>query len=258
MTEDGAEVCLGYVEEVAEAVRRVTGLKEDTDLSSEQLAILALVAVHGPLTRAQIEEYRGEDSETLLRRRPARGVLVRARDEKEVGAPYLYRLTAKALGLIGVPTIEALRSRVLETVATLPAALPARPRRRRRGGAGVTALTPHVSSSRRRYPVVNAIGPTGAILNQALSGRDSARAHYFTAGSSPGGAPAGEFTVLARRGRSCGYGERRSAEAGVQQRTSPSKSSLTTIARSDGQRMHRSTSIIEPRRGQHTSPARIA
>lgn len=87
MTEDGAEVCLGYVEEVAEAVRRVTVLKEDTDLSSEQLAILALVAVHGPLTRAQIEEYRGEDSETLLRRRPARGVLARARDEKEVGAP---------------------------------------------------------------------------------------------------------------------------------------------------------------------------
>jgi chromosome segregation and condensation protein ScpB/DNA-binding XRE family transcriptional regulator len=127
VTQDGAEVAVGYVEDVADAVRRVTVLDDDIDLSSEQLAILALLAVHGPLTRTQIEEYRGEGSETLLRRLAACGVLARARDEKEVGAPYLYRLTAKALGLIGVPTVEALRARVLETVAALPPAIPVPP-----------------------------------------------------------------------------------------------------------------------------------
>ncbi len=122
-TEDGAEVALGYVADAAEAVRRVTVLEEDdVELSLEQLAILALLAVHGPLTRLQIEEYRGENSETLLRRLAARGVLARARDDKAVGAPYLYRLTAKALALIGAPNVEALRSAVLERVGAVTGA----------------------------------------------------------------------------------------------------------------------------------------
>lgn len=127
VTEDGIEVCLGYAEEVAGAVRRVSLLEDDVELSSEQLAILALLAVHGPLTRAQIEAYRGEDSKSLLRRLAGRGIVARARDDKEVGAPYLYRLTAKALGLLGVPTIEVLRARVLETAAALPPPLAATP-----------------------------------------------------------------------------------------------------------------------------------
>ena len=124
VTEDGVEVVLGYAEDVVGAVRRVTTVEEDTELSSEQLAILALLAVHGPLTRLQLEEYRGENSETLLRRLAARGVLARARDDKEVGAPYFYRLTAKTLALMGAPSVEALRSAVLERVGavTAPAA----------------------------------------------------------------------------------------------------------------------------------------
>jgi chromosome segregation and condensation protein ScpB len=75
-----------------DAVRRVTNVEEDIDLSSEQLTILALIAVHGPLTRAVIEEWRGEDSGTLLRRLNAKGILARVRDEAEPGGPYMYRI----------------------------------------------------------------------------------------------------------------------------------------------------------------------
>lgn len=115
VTEDATEVALGYVEEVAESVRRVTVLDEDVELSPEQLTILALIAVHGPLTRSAVEEYRGEDAETLLRRLVSKGILARVRDPGEVGGPYVYRLTAKALGLMGAPSIDVLRSRVLQT-----------------------------------------------------------------------------------------------------------------------------------------------
>jgi segregation and condensation protein B len=119
VTEDGVEVALGYAEDVVEAVRRVTTVEEDTELSSEQLAILALIAVHGSLTRAAIEEWRGEDSETLLRRLSARGILARVRDEAEPGGPYVYRIAAEALHLLGLPTVEALRSYILEKVGPL-------------------------------------------------------------------------------------------------------------------------------------------
>jgi chromosome segregation and condensation protein ScpB len=119
VTEDGVEVALGYTEDVVDAVSRVTTVEEDAELSSEQLTILALIAVHGPLTRAVIETWRGEDSETLLRRLSTRGVLARGRDEAEVGGPYVYRIAAKALHLLGLPTVEALRSYVLEKVGAL-------------------------------------------------------------------------------------------------------------------------------------------
>jgi chromosome segregation and condensation protein ScpB/DNA-binding XRE family transcriptional regulator len=119
VAEDGVEVALGYAEDVVDAVRRVTTVEEDTELSSEQLAILALIAVHGPLTRAAIQEWRGEDSETLLRRLSAKGILARVRDEAEPGGPYVYRIASKALHLLGLPTVEALRSYILEKVGPL-------------------------------------------------------------------------------------------------------------------------------------------
>jgi chromosome segregation and condensation protein ScpB len=123
VTEDGVEVALGYAEDVVDAVRRVTTIEEDAELSSEQLTILALIAVHGPLTRAAIETWRGEDSEALLRRLSARGILARVRDEAEPGGPYVYRIAAKALHLLGLPTVGALRSYILDKVGPLTLAV---------------------------------------------------------------------------------------------------------------------------------------
>ena len=55
----------------------------------------------------------------MLRRLSVRGILARVRDEAEPGGPYVYRIAAKALHLLGLPTVEALRSFVLEKVGPL-------------------------------------------------------------------------------------------------------------------------------------------
>ncbi|MBV9279990.1 MAG: SMC-Scp complex subunit ScpB [Chloroflexi bacterium] len=112
LTEDGSEVRLWPLAEVGEAVSRVAAVEVEHEVSAEQLEVLAIVVTLGAATRAEVERYRGEGSESLLARLIRRGLLARVRDEREPGAPNVYRATAKALRAAGFPTVEALRAAI--------------------------------------------------------------------------------------------------------------------------------------------------
>jgi chromosome segregation and condensation protein ScpB len=74
-------------------------------------------ALHSQATRSLIERYRGEESASLLERLSHRGLLAKIRDDQALGAPNVYRITAKALRATGFPTVEAMRSAVAEVVS---------------------------------------------------------------------------------------------------------------------------------------------
>ena len=112
LSDDGGRVRLFPLPGAEAAVRALTDVEEVGAPSAEQLEVLAIVAYFGQATRALIERYRGEDSESLLDRLLRRGLLAKVRDDQVLGAPNVYRVTAKALRAAGFPTVEAMRHAV--------------------------------------------------------------------------------------------------------------------------------------------------
>jgi chromosome segregation and condensation protein ScpB len=117
VTDDGGRVRLFALPCAEAAVRTLSDVEEVVTPSAEQLEILAIVAYFGQATRALIERYRGEDSESLLERLVRCGLLAKVRDVQALGAPNVYRVTAKALRAAGFATVEAMRSAVAEVVS---------------------------------------------------------------------------------------------------------------------------------------------
>jgi chromosome segregation and condensation protein ScpB/DNA-binding XRE family transcriptional regulator len=111
LTEDGGTARLWPLAGApSEVVKALTVTEEDAQPSPEQVQILGLVAYFGQMTRALIEHFRQEDSASLLDRMVKRGLLAKARFDRGVGSPNIYRVTAKALRAAGYPTVEAMRA----------------------------------------------------------------------------------------------------------------------------------------------------
>ncbi len=117
VTDDGGRVRLFPFPCAEAAVRTLSDVEEVATPSAEQLEILAIVAYFGQATRALIERYRGEESASLLERLSRRGLLAKVRDDHALGAPNVYRVTAKALRAAGFPTVEAMRAAVAGVVS---------------------------------------------------------------------------------------------------------------------------------------------
>jgi segregation and condensation protein B len=116
LVEDGVTVRVAPAADVEAAVTELTTVDPIDELSAEQLSTIAIVAYLGTATRRQIESIRGEDSETLLRRLVERGFLERVQDEAALGAPNVYRVSAKALAAIGYHDPESLQTFVADVV----------------------------------------------------------------------------------------------------------------------------------------------
>jgi segregation and condensation protein B len=114
-TEDGGEVrCWPLPGRATEVVRCLTVTEETASPSAEQLAVLAIVAFFGQVTRAEIEAFRGGgaapvESASLLERMVAQGLVAKVRSDRRLGAPNVYTVTTKALRAAGYPTVEAMR-----------------------------------------------------------------------------------------------------------------------------------------------------
>jgi chromosome segregation and condensation protein ScpB/DNA-binding XRE family transcriptional regulator len=107
--DDGVQVEVAPLRFTEQAVAAIAGIDRLGEVTDEQVGIIALVAYLGTATRRQIEERRGEDSETLLRRLVARDLLEKVPDERAPGGPNVYRVTTRALAALAHPTLESLQ-----------------------------------------------------------------------------------------------------------------------------------------------------
>ncbi len=107
--DDGVRVRVAPLGFAQYAVASVTQLDTAPRLTEEQTTVLCVVGYVGAITRRRLEQLRGEDCESLLRRMVAAGLLESTRDDSIAHAPNLFRITASALGALGYPTVEAFR-----------------------------------------------------------------------------------------------------------------------------------------------------
>lgn len=77
------------------------------NLTPASLETLSLIAYLGPLTRSQIDYYRGVNSSFILRNLLIRGLIERFSDNKKANA-YFYQISFDLLKYLGISKIEEL------------------------------------------------------------------------------------------------------------------------------------------------------
>ena len=104
---DGDEVTVMPQAHCAGALERLGQVIVDRELTQEALEILAAVAVHTEATRDQVEVARGGvDCASLLHRLTERGYVQATFAETGRGRPLRYRLTTKAVSVLGYSSLE--------------------------------------------------------------------------------------------------------------------------------------------------------
>jgi transcriptional regulator with XRE-family HTH domain len=116
--DDGITVHIAPLPGCDDAVRSVSEVEDVATLSDEALAVLMLICVLGEPRRRDLETYRGEDCASLLDRLRRRG-FVEVVGDGGPGITHRYRITAKVLGAVGYPTVEAFRD-FCRTVGRVP------------------------------------------------------------------------------------------------------------------------------------------
>ena len=120
---DGDEVTVLPQAHCAEALERLGQVTVDRELTPEALEALGAVALHTEATRDQVEVARGGvDCASLLHRLTERGYLQATFAESGRGRPLTYRLTTKAISVLGYSSLEGLQQVFVSVRAgTLPA-----------------------------------------------------------------------------------------------------------------------------------------
>lgn len=99
-----APECSTYVEKIRE--------KEAT-LSRAAMETLAVVAFKQPVTRAEIEELRGVNSERVLKQLLEKELIVELGRRDSVGRPVLYGTTDHFLRSLGISSLDSLRGELM-------------------------------------------------------------------------------------------------------------------------------------------------
>jgi|GEM_PF-4113100 chromosome segregation and condensation protein ScpB len=104
---DGDEVTAMPQAHCADALERLGQVIVDRELTQEALEALGAVALHAEATREQVEVARGGvDCASLLHRLTERGYLQAMFAESGRGRPLRYRLTTKAVSVLGYSSLE--------------------------------------------------------------------------------------------------------------------------------------------------------
>ncbi len=82
--------------------------KETNFLSRSSLETLAIIAYNEPITRVQIDEYRGVSSVQIIRKLVAKGLIKEAGRSNIAGRPILYETTTEFLDYFGLSSIKEL------------------------------------------------------------------------------------------------------------------------------------------------------
>lgn len=94
--------------ESADLVRRYLGLQLTGRLSPAALETLAIVAYRQPVTRAQVEDTRGVNSDSVLRTLVNRGLIEELGRLEQAGRPIIYGTTFEFLQQFGLTSLDDL------------------------------------------------------------------------------------------------------------------------------------------------------
>jgi segregation and condensation protein B len=94
--------------ESAPAVQRFLGLEDSARLSRAALEALSIIAYRQPITRPEIDDLRGVNSDGVLRTLLARGMAEPIGQRDTVGHPIEYGTTFRFLEYFGIPSLESL------------------------------------------------------------------------------------------------------------------------------------------------------
>ncbi len=81
---------------------------ESNNLSQSALEVLAIIAYNEPITRAEIDAYRGVSSDYTIRKLLAKGLIKESGKSSMPGRPNLYKTTSEFLDYFGLATIDDL------------------------------------------------------------------------------------------------------------------------------------------------------
>lgn len=109
----GAGVELVSVSESAPYVGHIR--KREDKLSNAAMETLAVIAYMQPITKAEIEEVRGVNSDKIIKQLLTRSLIAELGHKDTVGRPILYGTTDEFLRSAGVESIDALHQEVSET-----------------------------------------------------------------------------------------------------------------------------------------------
>lgn len=90
------------------AVERFLGLEVTTRLSQAAVEVLAIVAYNQPVTRPQIDQVRGVNSDGAIRSLLSKGLVEEVGRLEKPGRPILYGTTADFLQHFGLGSLEEL------------------------------------------------------------------------------------------------------------------------------------------------------
>lgn len=108
----GAGVELVSAIESADYVSHIR--KREDKLSNAAMETLAVIAYKQPITKAEIEEVRGVNSDKIIKQLLTRSLIAELGHKDTVGRPILYGTTDEFLRSAGVESIEALHQEVSE------------------------------------------------------------------------------------------------------------------------------------------------
>ena len=99
----------------ADYIKKVLEPKKRKSLSQATLETLTIIAYKQPITKAEIEEIRGVNSDKIIKQLLTRSLIAELGHKDTVGRPILYGTTDEFLRSAGVESIEALHQEVSET-----------------------------------------------------------------------------------------------------------------------------------------------
>lgn len=108
--------------EAAPYIERFLGLDLVVKLSPAALETLAIIAYRQPVTRAQIDEWRGVNSDGVLRTLLHRGLVEQGERLEQAGRPFHYHTTFDFLQHFGLQSLDDLPPLMDETETDQPAA----------------------------------------------------------------------------------------------------------------------------------------
>jgi segregation and condensation protein B len=104
----GSAVQLTTAPEASPVIERFLGLELTTRLSQAALEVLAIIAYMQPITRPQVDQIRGVNSDGALRTLLSKGLIEELGRLETPGRPILYGTAPEFLQHFGLSTIEEL------------------------------------------------------------------------------------------------------------------------------------------------------